>query len=742
MNKPIHELPMVEPTSFRPRSRARSDDEMLSPETAHHEEGQQPVHQLPPQLPHQSQIVPPPVTGVDPSMKPNSLPGQYGSLGGDLSGGGGIPGITPAPLPAQQHNSAAPPLPNPPTAQLPQQSFSSQMPTQAAPPQPAPTQFAQQPPLPHSLGGQAAAPEAPLGGMPSLDGQQSRTGDAIAELESLLANLGASDSGRGEQHGDMTAQHAAASHGLHAAQPPAPTPAAPAPAPGSVSPSQQFGSFDPTSSSQSPFAQFGQPEGRAADNPFAEQRLADPSAQPLAAPQHGAPSQAAPQQGYDATPPAYDVAPAYDSFGSPAGGVSGGLGVQQFAAPVSSAAPAAVPTPSVVDPYEFGMPAGADHDLISALRLVLPLRASDLHLTAKAPPMLRVDGGLRPAQDDMEPWDAEKVERALFSLTTPEQRAIFEETLELDFAYTVSEEERFRVNFYMQRGAVGAAFRLIPTKIKKLAELGVPDAVSRFATLARGLVLVTGPTGSGKSTTLAALIDLVNRTRADHIVTVEDPIEFMHQNQRSVVNQREVGHDTHSFANALKHVLRQDPDVILIGELRDLETISVALTAAETGHLVFATLHTQDAGQTIDRVIDVFPPHQQGQVRSQLAATLQGVVCQTLVKLASGQGRVVATEVLVATPAIGNLIREGKTYQIPSALQAGRDLGMYTMDQHLAELVDAGRITHAAAMEKAHDPEGLKSMIHRSDPNAGMSTTMGDSDFDFNASFGSAGSQR
>jgi twitching motility protein PilT len=261
----------------------------------------------------------------------------------------------------------------------------------------------------------------------------------------------------------------------------------------------------------------------------------------------------------------------------------------------------------------------------------------------------------------------------------------------------------------------GAAFRLIPTDIVQLKDLGVPDSVARFATLARGLVLVTGPTGSGKSTTLAALIDLVNRTRADHIVTVEDPIEFMHKNHKSLVNQREVGPDTHSFASALKHVLRQDPDVILIGELRDLETISVALTAAETGHLVFATLHTQDAAQTIDRVIDVFPPHQQGQVRSQLAATLQGVVCQTLVKRASGKGRVVATEVLIATPAINNLIREGKTFQIASAMQAGRDHGMHTMDSHLADLANAGTITVKAAMDKAQDAESLKLLIHRAE---------------------------
>ncbi|MEO7015738.1 MAG: type IV pilus twitching motility protein PilT, partial [Leifsonia sp.] len=331
-----------------------------------------------------------------------------------------------------------------------------------------------------------------------------------------------------------------------------------------------------------------------------------------------------------------------------------------------------------------------------------------------SPPMLRVDGGLRPV-GSTEPWSQEKVRSALNSLLSKQQQDTFARELELDFAFTVSEESRFRVNFYVQRGSVGAAFRLIPTEIKQLAELGVPAGVGNFAQLPRGLVLVTGPTGSGKSTTLAALIDLVNSTRSDHIVTVEDPIEFMHSHKRALVNQREVGHDTHSFAAALKHVLRQDPDVILIGELRDLETISVALTAAETGHLVFATLHTQSAPQTIDRVIDVFPPHQQGQVRAQLASTLQGVVCQTLVKRATGSGRIVATEVMIATPAISNLIREGKTYQVLTAMQAGRDAGMHTMDQHLADLVDKGLITHEAAMEKAQDEENLRQLIHRAD---------------------------
>ncbi len=363
----------------------------------------------------------------------------------------------------------------------------------------------------------------------------------------------------------------------------------------------------------------------------------------------------------------------------------------------------------------------ADPDLIAALQEVVNQRASDLHLTVGAPPMYRINGALR-SLNNSTPWSDEKIKSAVMSLLTDSQRATFENELELDFAYTISSAARFRVNIYQQRGSIGGAFRIIPTELKQLKELGVPESVASFAQLPRGLVLVTGPTGSGKSTTLAALIDLVNSTRTDHIVTVEDPIEFLHTHKNSIVNQREVGADTHSFAAALKHVLRQDPDVILIGELRDLETISVALTAAETGHLVFATLHTQDAPQTIDRIIDVFPPHQQGQVRTQLAATLQGVICQTLVKRADGCGRAVATEVLVTTPAIANLIREGKTYQIISMMQAGRSQGMHTMDQHLAELVNEGTVTIDAALEKANDLDGIGRLLQGSTAAFGRST--------------------
>jgi len=364
----------------------------------------------------------------------------------------------------------------------------------------------------------------------------------------------------------------------------------------------------------------------------------------------------------------------------------------------------------VVDPEL----ANADPDLLGALIDVVRSGASDLHISADSPPMVRVNGSLVPVRGSIV-WNADKVQSAINSVLKDEHRETFAKNLELDLAVTLSEDSRFRVNVYQQREALGAAFRLIPTEIKSLSELGIPKRVSEFSGLARGLVLVTGPTGSGKSTTLAALIDLVNQTRAEHIVTVEDPIEFMHTNKKALINQREVGSDTHSFANALKHVLRQDPDVILIGELRDLETIGVALTAAETGHLVFATLHTQDAAQTIDRVIDVFPAHQQPQVRAQLAVTLQGVVCQTLVKRLSG-GRAVATEIMITTPAISNLIREGKTFQIRSMLQSGRAQGMHTLDQHLADLVNAGEIAHQAAYDKAQNSEELRQLIQRPEP--------------------------
>jgi twitching motility protein PilT len=353
-----------------------------------------------------------------------------------------------------------------------------------------------------------------------------------------------------------------------------------------------------------------------------------------------------------------------------------------------------------------------DVSLNDLLMTVLERGASDLHMTSGARPALRINGAL--VQMEEQPiLTPPVIQRVIYAALTQKQREKFEENLELDFAYSVPGRARFRVNVYRQRDALGAAFRIIPFEIKKLEDLGVPPSVANFAQLARGFVLVTGPTGSGKSTTLASLIDMANRTRSEHIMTVEDPIEFLHRHQKSLVNQREVGEDTWSFTNALKHVLRQDPDIILVGEMRDLETISVALTAAETGHLVFATLHTQDAAQTIDRIIDVFPPEQQQQVRVQLAGTLQGIVCQSLAKTADGLGRAVATEVLVATPAVRNLIREGKTHQIYSAMQAGAKHGMHTMDQHLADLVKRGRITHETGIEKCHHIEDFNRLTGR-----------------------------
>ncbi|ACZ21702.1 pilus retraction protein PilT [Sanguibacter keddieii DSM 10542] len=364
-------------------------------------------------------------------------------------------------------------------------------------------------------------------------------------------------------------------------------------------------------------------------------------------------------------------------------------------------------------------PTQADDIVLDAvLRIMVEAGASDLHLTAGSAPKIRVNGSLQTVDGQPE-VASESLQRTLYAILTQKQREKFEANLELDFSYSVRGLARFRVNFYQQRESIGAAFRLIPYEIKPLEELGVPPVVSSFANLPRGLVLVAGPTGSGKSTTLASIIDLANRTRSDHIMTVEDPIEFLHRHKKSLINQREVGADTHSFANALKHVLRQDPDIILVGEMRDLETISVALTAAETGHLVFATLHTQDAAQTIDRIIDVFPPEQQGQVRTQLGGALQGVVCQTLCKRSDGPGRVVATEVMVATPAVRNLIREGKTHQVYSAMQAGKQQGMHTMDQHLADLVRQGRISYETGLEKCHHIEDFNRLSGRSGGSTG-----------------------
>ncbi|HEV8565247.1 MAG TPA: type IV pilus twitching motility protein PilT [Actinomycetota bacterium] len=346
-------------------------------------------------------------------------------------------------------------------------------------------------------------------------------------------------------------------------------------------------------------------------------------------------------------------------------------------------------------------------ELLSAL---LEREGSDLHLTAGAPPVIRVNGDLE-RLEEYPVLTPRALQGMIYAILPQKLRERFEQELELDMSYSLPGKARFRVNVYFQRDSVGAAFRLIPYEIKTIESLNLPGVVADLARFQRGFVVVTGPTGSGKSTTLSSMVNVVNLERAAHIMTVEDPIEFLHKHKRCIVNQREVGADTHGFSQALKHVLRQDPDVILVGEMRDLETIGTAITAAETGHLVFATLHTQDAPQTIDRIIDVFPPHQQQQVRVQLSTTLQGVVTQQLVPTHDGQGRVVACEVMVATPAIRNLIREGKVHQIYSAMQAGGRYGMQTMDMALAQHVKAGRITQQVAFERCHDAEELNRLV-------------------------------
>jgi twitching motility protein PilT len=339
------------------------------------------------------------------------------------------------------------------------------------------------------------------------------------------------------------------------------------------------------------------------------------------------------------------------------------------------------------------------------LGIQLDRGGSDLHLTAGSPPQIRVHGKLERLTDFPILKPAE-LRRMIYSILTEKQREKLEETLELDASHPVPGRGRFRMNVYFQRDSIGAAFRAIPTDIMSLQQLGIPSSVGELADLQRGLVLVTGPTGSGKSTTLAALIDMVNTKRSCHILTVEDPIEFLHVHKQAIVNQREVGADTLGFGPALKHALRQDPDVILVGELRDLETISTALTAAETGH-------TQDAPQTIDRMVDVFPSHQQQQVRVQLASTIQAIMTQQLVPLRTGKGRVPAVEVMIATSGIRNLIRESKNHQITTAMQAGGKHGMQTMDQALADLVRRNLISYAVAVERCMNLEDFQRLAGR-----------------------------
>jgi twitching motility protein PilT len=351
-----------------------------------------------------------------------------------------------------------------------------------------------------------------------------------------------------------------------------------------------------------------------------------------------------------------------------------------------------------------------EFDFSEVLTRMVDERASDVHLTAGFPPAIRVRGRVLP-MDDYPPVTPTQTREVVYSILNDDQRKRFENHKQLDLAYSIPGVARFRINCYFQRGAVSAALRLIPYEILGLEELGLPVILEELTRKPRGFVLVTGPTGSGKSTTLAAMVDLINRTREEHILTIEDPIEFLHRHQKCIVNQREIGSDAEDFALALRAGLRQDPDVILVGEMRDIETISTALTAAETGHLVFATLHTQSTSQTVDRIIDVFPAAQQNQVRMQLSIALQGIVTQQLLPTADGSSRVVACEVLVPTPAIRNLIREGKTHQIYSAVQTSGAVGMQTMDSHLAQLARMGKITRSLAEQRAAVPEELKRLL-------------------------------
>jgi twitching motility protein PilT len=328
-------------------------------------------------------------------------------------------------------------------------------------------------------------------------------------------------------------------------------------------------------------------------------------------------------------------------------------------------------------------------------RLMVEQKASDLHLTSGAPPFLRLHGNMSPL--NYRQLSNQDVQALIFEILTEKQKKAFVEKWELDFAYVVEGLGRFRCNVFMQRKGLGAVFRTIPEKIKTAQELNLPQSIVDLTDTDRGLILVTGPTGSGKSTTLAAMIQHINSTRESHILTVEDPIEFVHPNLKSLVNQREVGSHTKTFSNALKAALREDPDIILVGELRDLETISLALTAAETGHLVFATLHTSSAAKTIDRIIDVFPPGQQGQIRTMLADSIRGIVAQSLFTRADGQGRVAAFEIMKGTKAIANLIRENKIYQIPTIIQTGAQHGMVLYEKYVDDLVKKGLVTMADA---------------------------------------------
>jgi twitching motility protein PilT len=361
---------------------------------------------------------------------------------------------------------------------------------------------------------------------------------------------------------------------------------------------------------------------------------------------------------------------------------------------------------------EASRPDTATFSIDDLLEHMVALGASDLHVTTGSQPVIRVNGKLE-RLEDFSRLTPDDTQRLLYRILSTEQQKHLEIKRQIDVSHSIPGLARFRVNVYFQRESLGAAFRMIPTDLKTLDDLGLPSQLHELATKPRGLVLVTGPTGSGKSTTLAALIDEINRSRSDHIMTIEDPIEFLHRHKRCIVNQREIGPDATSFAEALRGALRQDPDVILLGEMRDLETIATALTAAETGHLVFATLHTQDAPSTVDRLIDVFPAAQQEQVRVQIASTIQGIVTQTLVPTLDGSARVAACEILLPDDAVRNLIRQGKVEQMYSVMQTGSNKGMQTLEQALVDFVSRGVISQDVAMSRSSRPDQLLGLLQR-----------------------------
>ena len=344
--------------------------------------------------------------------------------------------------------------------------------------------------------------------------------------------------------------------------------------------------------------------------------------------------------------------------------------------------------------------------IVDLLRLIVDKGGSDLHITVGSPPMLRLQGKLWPT--DMPALAPKDVQRLVFNFLDNDNRARLERDMELDISHEIEGVSRFRCNVFYSRLGLGAVFRVIPTRIKTLTELRLPTVLSDLARRNKGLILVTGPTGSGKSTTLAAMVDQVNSERQDHILTIEDPIEFVHSHRSCIVNQREIGPNTRSFSNALRSALREDPDIILVGEMRDYETISLAVTAAETGHLVFATLHTPSAAQSVDRIVDVFPAHQQSQIRAQLADALQGIIAQQLIPTIDGMGRAVALEIMINTPAVANLIRDNKTFQLLSIMQTSKQAGMQTMDQSLMDLVKQRKISPQEAYRRAHDKKAFE----------------------------------